>query len=138
MAPGPAPEVGPRRYGFDSTYGYFHGQLDPLSHLYKNGDRTWHRNDQFIEETGHATDLLGDEAVRQVEAARGDKKPFFLYLSFSVPHTPLAEEERWQKGYEGRISEPSRRLYAAAVTHLDDAVGRVVTALDRNGLRRTP
>ena len=129
------PEVGPRQYGFDSTYGYFHGQLDPLNHLYKNGDRTWHRNDQFIEETGHATDLLGDEAVRQIEAARGGKQPFFLYLSFSVPHTPLAEEERWQKGYEGLISEPSRRLYAAAVTHLDDAVGRVVTALDRNGLR---
>jgi arylsulfatase A-like enzyme len=129
------PDVGPRHYGFDSTYGYFHGQLDPINHLYKNGDRTWHRDDRLTEETGHATDLLGDEAVRQIEAARGGKDPFFLYLAFSVPHSPLAEEERWQKGYEGKISEPSRRLYAAAVTHMDAAVGRVVAALERAGLR---
>ena len=34
------PETGPRRFGFDRSYGYFHGQIDPITHLYKNGDRT--------------------------------------------------------------------------------------------------
>ena len=36
------PEVGPLEYGFDQSYGYLHGQVDPLIHDYKNGDRTWH------------------------------------------------------------------------------------------------
>src|SRR5262249_50040567 len=51
------PEVGPRKYGFDHSYGYLHGQIDQLTHRYKNGDRTWHRDDVFIDEQGHATDL---------------------------------------------------------------------------------
>jgi arylsulfatase A-like enzyme len=127
------PEVGPRKYGFDSTYGYLHGQIEPITHIYKNGDRTWHRDDQFIDETGHATDLLAAAAVRWVEAPRNG--PFFLYLTFSVPHHPLREEERWVKPYEGKIADPSRRLFAAAVTHMDDAIGRVVSALERTGQR---
>ena len=35
----------------------------------------------------------------------------------------------------GRIADPSRRLFAAAVTHMDDAIGRIVAALDRSGQR---
>ena len=125
------PEVGPRQYGFDSTYGYLHGQIDPYTHLYKNGDRTWHRNDVFQEETGHATDLLAAEAVKQIETPR--EQPLFLYVAFSVPHTPIEEEERWVKPYESKIADPSRRLYAASVAHMDDAIGRIVAALQRSG-----
>jgi arylsulfatase A-like enzyme len=128
-------EAGPRKFGFMSTYGYFHGQIDPYTHRYKNGDKTWHRDDEFIEEEGHATDLLAAEAVRRIEAA-GGPAPFFLFLSFSVPHTPLAEDARWLKLYEGKVAEASRARYLAAVTHMDDAIGRVVAALERTGQRR--
>jgi arylsulfatase B len=127
------PDVGPRRYGFDASYGYLHGQVDPDTHLYKNGDRTWHRNEEFVDEPGHPTDLLAAAAVRWIETPR--TVPFFLDLAFSVPHTPLLEETHWTSPYEGRIAEPSRRLFAAAVTHMDDAIGRVVAALDRTGQR---
>jgi arylsulfatase A-like enzyme len=128
------PKVGPRQFGFDQTYGYLHGQLDAYSHRYKNGDRTWHRNDQFTDEKGHATDLIADEAVRFVSAKR--TKPFFLYVAFSAPHVPLQEEERWLAPYRDTITDPSRRLFAASVTHLDDAVGRIVAALDKSGRLR--
>jgi arylsulfatase A-like enzyme len=128
------PEVGPRQFGFASTYGYLHGQIDPYTHRYKNGDTTWHRNDQFQDEKGHATDLLAAEAIRRIERDRGSS-PFFLFLAFSVPHTPLAEDERWRKPYEKTITESSRRLYAAAVTHMDDAIGQVIAALERTGQR---
>jgi arylsulfatase A-like enzyme len=126
------PEVGPRRYGFNSSYGYFHGQVDPYTHLYKNGDRTWHGDDSLVDETGHATDLLGSAAVRWIETPHDG--PFFLYLAFSVPHTPLQEEARWLQGYDDKIEAPSRKLFAAAVTHMDAAVGQVIDALGRNDL----
>jgi arylsulfatase A-like enzyme len=127
------PEVGPRQYGFDSSYGYLHGQLDQRTHLYKNGDRTWHRDDVFRDEPGHATDLLAAEAVRWIERKRSG--PFFLYLTFSVPHVPLQEDDEWVAPYMERITEPSRRLYAASVSHMDAAIGRVVSALERTGQR---
>lgn len=128
------PEVGPRKYGFDQTYGYLHGQLDQFTHLYKNGDRTWHRNDVFLDEKGHATDLIADEAVRVIETKR--KEPFFLWVAFSVPHYPLQEDEKWLAPYRESIKDPSRRLYAASVTHMDDAIGRIVAALEKSGQDR--
>lgn len=125
------PEVGPRQFGFDQTYGYFHGQLDQYTHRYKNGDRTWHHNDSFVDEAGHATDLIAGEAARFIEARRGG--PFFLYVAFSVPHHPIQEEEKWLAPYKSAIKDPSRHLYAASVTHMDAAIGRVVEVLEKSG-----
>jgi len=125
------PEAGPRQYGFEQTYGYLHGQIDQYTHRYKNGDRSWHRNDMFLDETGHATDLIADEAVRFLGTSR--KEPFFLWVAFSVPHFPLQEEDKWTAPYADSIKDPSRRLCAASVTHMDDAIGRIVEALKRRG-----
>lgn len=123
------PEVGPRRFGFDFSYGYLHGQIDPYTHLYKNGDKTWHRNDQFVDEKGHVTDLIAGEAVKFVEAER--KQPFFLWVAFAAPHYPIAEEEKWITPYNDSIKDPSRRLYAGCITHMDDAIGRIVKSLEK-------
>jgi arylsulfatase A-like enzyme len=131
------PAVGPRQYGFDYSYGYLHGQVDPYTHMYKIGDPTWHENDRFRNEEGHATDLIAAAAVRWIETPR--QSPYFLYVAFSVPHTPLNEDARWVEPYDGtgpgRIADPSRRLFAAAVTHMDAAIGRIVAALDKSGRR---
>lgn len=125
------PEAGPRRFGFDRSYGYLHGQIDPYTHLYKNGDRTWHRDDTFTDEKGHATDLIAAEAVRFLETKR--EEPFLLWVAFSVPHHPLQEDEKWTAPYKDEIADPWRRLFAASVTHMDAAIGRIVEALEKSG-----
>jgi arylsulfatase B len=125
------PEAGPRQYGFDQTYGYLHGQIDQYTHRYKNGDRSWHRNDVFVDQAGHATDLIADEAVRFLETRHNT--PFFLWVAFSVPHFPLQEEDKWIAPYADSIKDPSRRLYAASVTHMDAAIGRIIGALEKQG-----
>jgi arylsulfatase B len=130
---GSPPDYTPLKYGFDSSYGYFHGQIDPYTHLYKTGVRSWHRNDRYIDEKGHATDLITDEAVRVIESDHA--APFFLYVAYSVPHTPLDEPKKWTAPYNERIKDPSRRLYAASVTHMDYGIRRIVDALERKGLR---
>ena len=127
-------ENGPRQYGFDSSYGYLHGQIDPWSHEYKSGDRTWHRNDQFTHDEGHATDLIAAEAVRLIEQKR--EQPFFLYVAFSVPHTPLSEEPKWTSPYKKKFEEETRQLVAASISHMDEAIGKIIVALDRAGLRK--
>jgi arylsulfatase A-like enzyme len=125
------PETGPRRFGFDRSYGYFHGQVDPITHLYKNGDRTWHRDDTFTDEKGHATDLIAAEAVRFLQTKR--EEPFLLWVAFSVPHHPLQEEEKWTAPYASTIPDRWRRLFAASVSHMDAAIGQIVEALDKSG-----
>lgn len=131
---GPTFEFGPRRQGFQSAYGYLHGQIDQYKHHYKTLGKSWFRDEEFIDEPGHATDLLAREAVRFIEQHR--EQPFFLYLCFSVPHYPLQEDERWVKPYGATIEHKDRRLNAAAVTHMDDAIGRVLDTLDRTDQRK--
>ncbi|MHC4628110.1 MAG: sulfatase-like hydrolase/transferase, partial [Planctomycetota bacterium] len=130
---GSPPECTPLKYGFDTSYGYFHGQIDPYTHHYKTGVRSWHRNDQYLTEQGHATDLITDEAIRIIESDH--EKPFFLYVAYSVPHFPLDEPEEWTSIYEGRVKDVSRLWYAASVTHMDAGIGRIVEAVDRKGIR---
>ena len=129
---GTVPEARPGKLGFNSSYGYLRGQIDPYTHLYKNGNRTWHRNDTLIDEEGHATDLITDEAVRFIEESHDSNKPFFLYVAYSVPHFPLDEPENWIDLYEKTIENESRRLYAASVSHMDEGIGRIMTTLGKN------
>ncbi len=128
------PENGPRQYGFEYTYGFLHGQIDQYTHLYKNGDQSWHRNDHFVKEEGHATDLITNEAIKYLKQLRDRSKPFFLYVPFSVPHYPLQEEEKWIRQYNS-IKNESRRIFAASVTHMDNSVGQLIQVLEDENLR---
>jgi arylsulfatase A-like enzyme len=121
-------------YGFTSSYGYLHGQIDPYTHLYKTGEKTWHRNDQFVEEEGHATDLITKEAVRFIKKPRPENTPFFLYVAYSVPHYPLNEPAKWTDIYKGIIANESRRLNAASISHMDDCIGMILSSLKEKGI----
>jgi arylsulfatase A-like enzyme len=132
---GETPEHRPLKYGFTTSYGYLRGQIDPYTHRYKFGNHiTWHRNDEFIEEPGHVTDLIADEAVRVIESA-GDQ-PFFLYIAHHSPHYPINESPQWIEPYEDKIEDIWRRHFAASITHVDATIGRIIDALDRTGLRK--
>ena len=130
---GAVPEARPLKFGFDSSYGYLRGQIDPYTHLYKDGQRSWHRNDQPADEAGHATDLITREAIRVIDGHK--QKPLFLYVAYSVPHYPLDEPEQWVKPFRDSIQNESRRLYAAAVAHMDYSIGRILTALRQNKMQ---
>jgi arylsulfatase A-like enzyme len=128
-------EWGPKHHGFDHSYGSLAGAVGMYDHRYRPNSpyvKTWHRNHEFVEEKGHATDLVTDEAVKWIKTEH--KAPFFLYVPYHSVHTPLVEEDKWLK-MNSHFAEPDRRLYAAAVTHLDDCVGRIVKAIDDTGQR---
>jgi arylsulfatase A-like enzyme len=134
-----SPPYTPLRYGFDRSYGYFDGQIDPYTHEYKTETnltdrRSWHRDDRYLEEEGHVTDLLTEEAVRLIREKR--ETPFFLYLAHHVPHYPLDEPEKYLSIYADRPTmHPSRKLFAASVSHLDEGIGKILQALEETGQR---
>lgn len=127
---GSKPEWGPNHHGFDHSYGSLSGAVGMYDHRYRLGSPftvTWHRNHQFVEEEGHATDLVTAEAVRLLEAER--EKPLFLYVPYHSVHTPLVEREKWL-ALNAHIESADRRLYAAAVSHMDDCVRQIVEATE--------
>ena len=125
---------GPNAFGFDYSYGFLHGQIDQYTHVYKNGDKSWYRNDKIIEEQGHATDLITKEAISWMTQKRDTTKNFYLQIAYSAPHYPLQEEDKWKEPYLKTIKDNSRRDYAAAMSHLDYAIGEVLASIKQNKL----
>jgi arylsulfatase A-like enzyme len=122
----------PTKRGFLHQYGHYNGALDYFTHE-RDGGFDWHRNDQVCRDDGYTTTLLGDEAVRLIEQ-QDSNRPFFLYVPFNAPHTPLQAPREYLERYSN-ITDQKRRTYAAMVSCLDDQVGRIVAALDKRGLR---
>ncbi|MCB2047659.1 MAG: sulfatase-like hydrolase/transferase [Novosphingobium sp.] len=80
---------------------------------------------------GYLTDWWTDEAVKVIHANRN--RPFFLYFAHWAPHSPL---QATQADYDavGDIKPHRKRVYAAMVRALDRSVGRVLDALEKDGL----
>ena len=125
----------PNERGWDHSYGSLTGGLDHYSH---NSDvlmgvPDWQRNGNPVEEEGHTTDLYTTEALRLI-GERDTERPFFLYLAWNAPHTPLQAPERYLEEY-ARLDDEVRRTYCAMVSQIDDSVAAVIDALEKEGLR---
>ncbi len=138
------PRFFPLRHGFDSFVGLTGGCIDYWNFAYGNLP-DWYRNENRTECRGYVTDVLADEAIAWLREHR--TRPFFLYLAFTAPHYGKGwdpEKQAFRNVLQAPpeliakfsgIKDEKRRTYAAMVSSLDMAVGRVLRALDQNGLR---
>jgi len=117
----------PNERGFDEFVGFLGGGMP---YLPDKPGVVW-RDGNPVEKSEYLTDMFGREAAEFV--GRNHDRPFFLYLCFNAPHTPLEATDRHLQRH-AHIEEPGRRYYAAMVSAMDDNVGRVLDALRCHGL----
>ena len=133
----------PEKRGFDEFFGFLIGghryfpedltlndlteasrQMDGyITRIYDNGRR--------INTKKYLTEELSDNAVKFIED--NAKDPFFLYLSYNAPHTPLQATER-DLERNGHIDVEKRRTYAAMVSSMDDGVGLILDKLEEKNI----
>ena len=123
----------PTARGFDHQYGHYNGALDYFTHIRDKG-LDWSRDDKPLREEGYATNLLADESVRLIEQ-HNVSRPLFLYVPFNAPHSPFQAPQSYLDMYK-HVKERNKRAFAAMVTCMDDAIGRIVAALGKRGMRR--
>lgn len=118
------PDVINARVNFDPIDQFLWSALT-YANSYNSGDE-----DRF-EPGGYLTDYWTDESVKVIKANR--HRPFFLYLAHWGIHTPL---QATKADYEavGDIQPHRLRVYAAMTRALDRSVGRVMAALEEEGL----
>ena len=144
---GEARGMRPEAQGFDESLGFMPGAAkytletavaaklprDPLDRLLwmaatdavqYNGGPRFHAGE-------YLTDYLGRQAVAAIHANRN--RPFFLYLAFSAPHTPMQALTSDYGALPG-ITDRKTRVYGAMVRALDRNVGRVMAALKKQGI----
>ena len=90
----------------------------------------YNKNQHFVPDE-YMTDYLSSQAVRAIEANK--HRPFFLYLSYNAPHTPLHAKK---SDYDAlpMISSHTERVYGAMIASLDRGIGRVMAALKASGI----
>ncbi|MHC4079924.1 MAG: sulfatase-like hydrolase/transferase, partial [Planctomycetota bacterium] len=80
----------------------------------------------------YVTDAFGDEAVSFIDAHHADPNPFFLYLPFTAPHTPLQAKE--QDLIQFPELSGDTQIRAAMTLAMDRAIGKVLDALLSHGI----
>jgi len=122
----------PTARGFDHQYGHYNGAIDYFTHIRDKG-LDWNRNDKPVREEGYSTDLLADECVRLIER-QDASRPLFLYAPFNAVHSPFQAPQSYIDMYP-HIKAKNKRTFAAMVTCMDDAVGRIISAVEKRGMK---
>ena len=84
------------------------------------------KNNTRIDEQEYLTDAFSREAVNFVKT--NAHQPFFLYLAYNAPHTPLEATEKYLSRYP-EIKNKKRKTFAAMVSAVDDGVGNILKTL---------
>ncbi len=121
----------PTSRGFDHQYGHYFGALDYDTHV-RDKSHDWYRDDKEVKEEGYTTHLLAREACRLI-AEKDKSKPLFLYLPFNAVHGPLMVPDSYLKAYPA-LKGPRQKL-AGMLSAADEAIGQVVDAIEKAGLR---
>lgn len=122
----------PRNRGFDRFQGFLGDMMDDYQTHLRHKNNYMRDNEKTIDPEGHATDLFTDWACKHIRERARKSEPFFLYLAYNAPHSPIQPKEEWVKRVRERnpgLSE-KRLKYLALVEHLDDSIGKVLDVLD--------
>ena len=136
---GDQPDFLPTRHGFDRFFGLLHpndgGREGFLRWGAMRRDTGYFplalmRGEAVIEaepEQGLLTRRYTEEAIRFIEASRD--RPFFLFLSYSMPHKPAHASPAFAGRSRGGV-------YGDSIEEIDDSIGEVLAVLHRLGLDR--
>lgn len=125
----------PRERGFDYTYVFLGDMMDDYYTHRRHGINYMREYGDVIDPEGHATDLFTENAVNYVERRSKSTAPFFLYLPYNAPHSPIQPPQEWLdkvKEREPNISDKRAKI-VALIEHMDDGIGQVVEALKETG-----
>jgi arylsulfatase B len=145
----------PNNRGFDHFYGHLHTEVGFYPPFANQGGKDFQLNGVSINDDGYETYLLADEVSRYIRE-RDKNRPFFMYMPFIAPHTPLDAPKELQDKYKdidtdlpparSRQTDDTRRMatmmlqpsarpmYAAVVDAMDQAIGQVLQTLEEEGI----
>ena len=126
----------PTKRGFDHFHGFLGDMMDDYYTHRRHDENLMRLEEKEIDPEGHATDLFTEWAVDYIHDNAKSRKPFFLYLPYNAPHTPIQPPQEWLDKVlkrEKGIEEKRARL-VALIEHLDDGIGKVVAALKDSGI----
>jgi arylsulfatase A-like enzyme len=136
---GNTPDTVPNAHGFDYFYGFHAGCTDYYSHRFYWGDPRianyhdlWRNREEIFEDGQYLTERIGQEACGFIKTVPKNQ-PLFLYTAFNAVHYPMHAPQKYVNRFPNLPRE--RQMYAAMLSAADDALGEIVSTLERTGRR---
>lgn len=139
------PGADPRSLGFDVNIAG-HAAGGPGSYLgtqnfsgrWRGAEAVWdvpglehyHGQDIFL------TEALTLEAIREMDAAVAEQRPFFLYLAHYAVHVPFADDARFVGKYDRAGLDHTEAQYAALIEGMDKSLGDILDRLRHHGIEQ--
>jgi len=134
-------EVSPNAHGFDYFFGFKSGLVDYYQHTDQSGAHDLYENDTPTHVDGYMTDLITERSVKFIEGHAS--APFFLEVTYNAAHWPFQVPDKPSVAPgNARFVQPhdpetsTRKDYVAVLERADQGVGKILAALDRQGLSR--
>jgi arylsulfatase A len=117
----------PEHRGFDQALTFTDGHHERYNYpeLELNG--------KPVASRGHITDVFADSAIAFLR--QPGEQPFFAYVPFNVPHSPHYIDDEYIERYLAKGLAPREARIYGMITHMDEAVARLLAALDEAGKR---
>lgn len=145
-------EGAPEKKGWD----FFIGHLHHVEGHYQQSDSIWklvkgESKKVAVPKGIYLNELFTTDAVSFIQQNKA--KPFFLYVSYTLPHAELVVPQQYMQSYQqtdgnslfapekahpsGQHYGPQlqpKAAYAAMITSMDDYIGRILHALKQSGI----
>jgi len=128
--------LGVNEHGFEEAWVYYGGGADYFTRRTVQGRGPvswWHNREYRPQDVGYTEDLITGHVL---EFLRENKdRPFFCYVPFHIVHAPLQAKDSDLAGVDARVTDETKRVYAAMVQAMDTNVAAILAELDELGLR---
>ena len=126
---GGAAEYRPSNRGFDEFFGTLNNTpfYQPTNFV---DSRVSNDVRKITDESFYTTDAYAERSVDWID--KNKSKPMFLYLPFNAQHAPLQAPQKYLDRFPN-ITDEKRKLFAAMMSGMDDAIGRVMAKVREIG-----
>jgi len=127
-------DFGPKKQGFDEFFGIRNGFIDNYNHFQLHGEGyhdLYEGTKEVFKRGEYFPEMIVNRSLDFID--RNKENPFLLYVGFNIPHYP----EQALKQHESRFKDlpMPRRAYAAIVATTDHYIGKILSRLEKHGLR---
>lgn len=114
----------PGSYLGEHAYGLWKGSK---AHAVPGLDR-YHGSSTFL------TEALTEEALKQIDQASAQGKPFFLHLAHYAVHAPFEADSRFLAHYTDSTRSAAAVAFATLIEGMDHSLGRLMAHLEERGM----
>jgi len=117
----------PNQRGFDYFWGFLWGSSPYITGRAKLVEENTHHVP--ADSIPYMTDAIGNESVKFIKDHAS--APFFLYVSFNAPHTPMQAKPEILEKFKGQFQPEGRAINAAMTYSIDENVGKIMDQLEK-------